>query len=92
MQRFFEVRLFDRLLPSATKRLFSNFFEGTSLEKYYNVSLTSELKATLEEIDYYKSEIQTCQSKTNGNLKDAIHDKLRFLWTYNSNAIEGSKL
>ena len=48
--------------------------------------------ATLKEIDNLKSEILLSQSKASGNLKAAIQDQVRYLWTYNSNAIEGNGL
>lgn len=76
----------------STSRSFSTFFEDNPLQQYYKIKMTSELRENLERVDELRTEIQQLRSKTNGNLNEAIQTKLRFLWTYNSNAIEGSKL
>ena len=70
----------------------NSFFSGNSLNKFYDIEMTPNLSQSLKIADELKEEIYTKQSKTNGNLKKAIYDKLRYLWTFNSNAIEGSQL
>lgn len=67
-------------------------FQGHHLEQYYRVKPSEELQSALNEIDTVKEKIVLRRSQTNGNLVKAIHDKLRCVWTYHSNAIEGSKL
>src|SRR5262245_57616735 len=62
------------------------------MDQFYQVRITSNLTASLEKADKLKQEICKKRLKTNGNLQKAINDKLRYLWTYNSNAIEGSRL
>lgn len=73
--------------------LLSGFFRGDdSLSKYYRVLPNPALTERLQAIDRMKIEIAERRKQTNGNLTQAIQDRLRFLWTYHSNAIEGSKL
>lgn len=59
---------------------------------FYRVNLSESLKRTLAEIDVVKETIRQRRALTNGNLVKIIQDKLRFTWTYHSNAIEGNKL
>ena len=70
----------------------SNFFAGNPVNQFYKVKLTPNLSKALKVADELKEEIEVQQSKANGNLKKAIQDKLRYAWTYNSNAIEGNQL
>ncbi len=74
------------------RRFSTSIFSDNPREKFYKVRMTPELKNSLAEIDNLKVIIRERRAKTNGNLLKAIQDKLRFSWTYNSNAIEGSKL
>ena len=59
---------------------------------FYDVKINDNLKKMIDRADELKQEIEQLQSSTNENLRKAIHDKLRYLWTYNSNAIEGNSL
>jgi len=61
-------------------------------ELFYNININNHLKKMISRADELKQEIEQLQLSTNGNLRKAIHDKLRYLWTYNSNAIEGNSL
>lgn len=92
MQRFFPSTSPRKLISIGNLRAFSALFEGTNLHQYYHIPQSPLLNNSLLELDNLKDKIKLGQSKANGNLQTAVHDKLRFLWTYHSNAIEGSKL
>nr|MCH9769810.1 hypothetical protein [Gammaproteobacteria bacterium] len=62
------------------------------MNRYYQVQSTPELTSSLTQIDQLKAEIHERQSSANNDLTEAIQAKLRYLWTYNSNAIEGGTL
>ena len=62
------------------------------MDQFYRVKTTPTLAMSLEKANSLKDEIYQKKLKTNGNLQKSINDKLRYLWTYNSNAIEGSRL
>lgn len=75
-----------------SQRNYCEFFKGGPLIRHYEINITEEIKNTLKRIDTMKIEIENEHKKTNANLAKSIQNKLRFLWTYNSNAIEGNKL
>lgn len=62
------------------------------MQSHYQVTHTTALSELLRSIDSMKKTISERRAQANGNLSLAIQEKLRFLWTYHSNAIEGSKL
>lgn len=68
------------------------FFGGDPLAQFYQVKTTPSLTASLEKASKLKDEICLKKLKTNGNLQNVIQNKLHYLWTYNSNALEGSRL
>ena len=82
--------------------MFKHFFKKISVRHYsqsdrlaqnlFQVRLTPALSQTLTQTDCLNSEIQAVQKEINSDLRQHIHEKLRAEWTYNSNAIEGSKL
>jgi Fic family protein len=61
------------------------------IQKYYNITLTDELKQLLQTIDDLKLQIDINTLSHKERLA-AIQEKLRIDWTYESNAIEGSSL
>lgn len=73
-------------------RTFSTFFKNTPVEKFYSFRPHSQLEKKLTDIDRTKEEIVLKRKHTNGGLQRAIQKKLKYLWTYNSNALEGSRL
>jgi len=61
------------------------------IQKYYNITLTDELKQLLQTIDDLKLQIDINRSLHKERFA-AIQEKLRIDWTYETNAIEGSSL
>ena len=59
------------------------------LKQYYVLMDSPSLAERLRSIDSMRATIAERRAGTNGNLVQAIQEKLRFLWTYHSNAIEG---
>ena len=51
---------------------------------FYDVKINDNLKKMIDRADELKQEIEQLQLSTNENLRKAIHNKLRYLWTYNS--------
>lgn len=74
-----------RVLSSACNPL-------AGLGQYYRFLPDRSLRERLDNLEHTKQEISERRARTNGNLVQAIHQKLRCLWTYHSNAIEGSRL
>jgi Fic family protein len=62
------------------------------LKQYYDAPSGPTLTELLRPIDSTKDKITQGYKQINSNLTQTIQDKLRFLWTYHSNAIEGNKL
>ena len=58
----------------------------------YSIPRSTEIISAVKKIDLLKTEIQTKYQAADDGLRLAIQDKLRALWTYHSNAIEGSRL
>jgi Fic family protein len=75
-------------------------FLGPSFQKrrafsgnlFFDYQPTKEIQETITRVDELKQEINLSMSSINGNLKETIQKKLKFEWTYHSNAIEGSRL
>lgn len=59
---------------------------------FYDYKPSSKIESYIEKTIALKKEVDTYQSRANNELKAAIHKKLKLLWTYHSNAIEGSTL
>lgn len=70
----------------------AQFFKNNSLRQFYQVNITPTLATSLETANSLKKEIYQKKLKINSNLQKVINDKLYFLWIYNSNALEGSRL
>jgi Fic family protein len=63
-----------------------------SVSSFYQYEPARELQASLLKATELKAEIEAAQKNMNADLRLAVHTKLRALWTYHSNAIEGSTL
>lgn len=68
------------------------FFTTLKVDQSYELTASPELTSLLKEIDQTKSDVTLKRSQAHGGLQLAIQNKLRGLWTYHTNAIEGSKL
>lgn len=58
----------------------------------YNFTVSSETQKILDEASMLKHKIEENYDAADIDLKATLHQKLRSLWTYHSNAIEGSTL
>jgi len=62
------------------------------LRYLYDFSVSSETQKALDEASELKQKIEENYNSADIDLKTTLHQKLRSLWTYHSNAIEGSTL
>lgn len=88
------MRLFKNLLMTTQTNIkqFSHFFKGGQPLNPYVLRITGELQSQLDDAAKKRRQIETLKANADQNLKKAIQDQLRYTWTYNSNAIEGSSL
>ena len=96
MLRFFPVSRFSKLSSHLTETKLPSFLSHKnrrfSVNRFFDYQPDKEISTAITEIDGLKEEIDLSMHSMNGNLKETVQRKLKFEWTYHSNAIEGSRL
>lgn len=92
LKRFNKIQKPHAYVKTYKRYEHGQFFKNNSLGQFYQVKTTPALAASLEKASSLKDEIYQKKLKINSNLQEAINNKLHFLWIYNSNALEGSRL
>lgn len=84
-------RRFGHFRESSTHQNRHYTSQQDDLDNFYNVKISGKLQELLEESTDLNEQIRS-QQPYQPSLQEAIQEKLRYEWTYHSNALEGSTL
>src|SRR5690242_6326892 len=90
--KFISYTLISRKLKSSSiARQLSSAPDNVS-HNFYQYMPSKQVNKILDQVTKLKIRIDSDRDSINDNLKGAIQHKLKLIWTYNSNAIEGNGL